>query len=322
MFREKPKSIYHVNFLFNSGGLGDCIARLPAVNYVLTDCPNVIPHIWVPDYFLEFAKRSLPKGTIVRPFSENKKYNDKLPGRVSDAKVHTNLAYHMTDHAFNLLVNKQVEDKYKDYLPVNVDDIDISKFNLPQDYVVVCTGFTSHVREMLPKHINKISKYLVNKGYTPVYLGKTEVDVGYGKMRIEGEFREEIDFSLGINLVDKTTLLETTKIIYGAKTIVGLDNGLLHVASTHPELPVVGGFTTLNPRHRMAYRHGGILGYKYYAITPPESLKCRFCQSNMIFEFKHDFRFCYYNKEATGEEIECLKQISADLYIAELEKIL
>src|SRR5207245_757155 len=114
--------------------------------------------------------------------------------------------------------------------------------------------------------------------------------------------------------INKTNLLESREIINKAKTIVGLDNGLLHIAGT-TNIPIIGGFTTVEPKYRMPYRNN-VLGYNYYPVVPPESLVCRFCQSNWTFTYEQDFKVCYY------KDYLCIKQLSADLYIKELEKIL
>lgn len=325
MFRgNKPNRLFHVNFVFQDGGLGDCIARLPALEFVIKHHPDVIPHIWIPDFFYDIAKRSLSADRRVnlKKFSERDKFKKDFPGRTTASKDHTNLSYHMTDHAFNVLVNKQVEDKYKDYLPVNVDNVDVSKFNLPEKYVVIATGYTSPTREFLPGTINAIIDYVMFMGYTPVFLGKRETDNGFN-YKIKGTFKEEIHFDKGINLIDQTSILETTKILYGAKTTIGVDNGLLHLAATHPTNHVVAGFTSVDPLHREPYRSGGIRGFNFHSVVPPTSLECRGCQSHYVFAFTHPtFTRCYYDISAEGEQIQCLALLKPELFIEKLEKIL
>jgi len=324
MFRNnKADRTFHVNFLFNDGGLGDCLARLPAIEYVIQNHPEVIPHVWIPDFFYDIAKRSLTPGRVVlKKFSQKDKFNKLFPTRASASNTHTNLSYHMTEHGFNLFINKQVEDKHKNYLPIKLDDVNITKFNLPDKYVVITTGFTSTVREFLPTTINSIIDYVLFKGYTPVFLGKKETDNGFNYI-IKGKFDTTINYHKGINLIDQTNLLETAKILYGAKTTVGLDNGLIHLAATHPTNTVVCGFTTVDPQHRVPFRNNGVKGYNFIPVIPPDSVECRFCQSNFVFAFHHEsFTKCYYDKNATGAEIECLKSLTPDLFILELDKIL
>lgn len=313
MYREiQPKE--EINVLLDDGGLGDCIARLPAVKYVMETHPHVQVRFWVPDYFVDFAKRSLPKDVITRSYTDAKtKYNTHLPGRAFSVHIHTNLSTHMTDHAFSILCNKNVEPEVKNYLKPDTSDINLFKFHLPEKFVVITTGFTAEVREMRPDIINTIVSYIKSKGYEVVFLGKEETFNGV-KHIIKGTFKAEIDFTQGLNLINKTNLLESHAVISKAKTIVGLDNGLLHVAGC-TDIPIVGGYTTVEPKYRMPYRNN-VLGWNYYPVVPPESLNCRFCQSNWTFTYEHDFKTCYY------KDYECTKQLSANRYIEQLEKIL
>lgn len=313
MYREiQPKE--ELNILLDDGGLGDCIARLPAVKYVMENHPHMQIRLWVPDYFLDFAKRSLPDKVITRGFSEAaKKYNEHLPARAFRVHIHTNLSTHMTDHAFNIICNKSVEPKDKNYIKIDTSDVNVTKFKLPEKFVVITTGFTAEVREMRPDIVNTLVSYIKSKGYEIVFLGKEETSNGY-LHTIKGTFKSDINFAEGTNLINKTNLVESHAVISKAKTVVGLDNGLLHVASC-TDIPIVGGFTTVEPKYRMAYRND-VLGYNYYPVVPPESLNCRFCQSNWTFTYEHDFKTCYY------KDYECTKQLSASRYIEQLEKIL
>ena len=320
--KDHKHNVVHVNFLLNGGGLGDYITCLPALKYIRDSQPHVVLHVWVSDFFLELAKNLLPSDVIVKPFSKGiNEYNEDLPGRKNDSKEHDTLKTHLVDHAFHLLSNNQMTDvTKKNYLTLNSKNISLNKFNLPDKYVVITTGFTSEVREFEPKTTNEVVQYVKSKGYDIVFLGSTKADIGaYGKSII-GNFNTEIDYTQGLNLVNHTSLLEAAKIIEGAKTIVGVDNGLLHLAAT-TDIPIVGGFTTLKPEHRMPYRHDE-LGWNFYPVVPPESLACRFCQSNWDFVYEISFTKCYYKEKAMDTEIKCVKSLTSDLFIAQLEKIL
>lgn len=323
MYRtNKDFSTIHVNFLTDSGGVGDLIATLPAWNYIYKYHPQVIMHVWVPDYSIDLVKRSLPVDKhrlIIKPFSENHKYNENFYARATGIGAHTNLATHPTRHAFNMYVNVEVPIEEMNYLSVNTEDVEINQFQLPEKYVVIATGFTSEVREFLPKYVNEVARYVVSRGYTPVFLGKKESFTGY-KYTIKGTFKEEIDFSLGLNLVDKTTLVECQKIIANSKCIVGLDCGLIHLAATS-EVPIIVSYTTVKPEHRLPYRHGE-LGWNCYAIQPPESLGCRGCQSNWSFGYETNFTKCHYVEKKIDTKIQCIEQITSNMYIKELEKVL
>lgn len=314
MYRsEHQHGLTHINILNDQGGLGDAVAILPAIKYIADYHKHIQIHFWVQDFFVEFAKNCLRNtNVIVRGFSEKAKYKEHFIGKNFSSHRHDNMATHLTDHAFHVIVNKQVADKHKNYLQPDLSRVNIDRFNLPERYIIMTTGYTAQVREMLPNIVNEVNKYIVSKGYAVVFLGKRDTSTGLAT--IKGNFKETIDYSLGINLIDKTSLLETTKIIANAATLVGLDNGLHHIAGC-TNIPIVAGYTTVEACYRMPYRNN-ILGHNCYPVVPEESLQCRFCQSNMVFEYNHDFRECLYQDYA------CVKMLTADKYIEQLEKIL
>lgn len=315
---ELPERIA-LNVLLADGGLGDHIAALPAVKYLIEHSPNVIPLVWVPNYIEEFVKNCLPEIQVL-PYSKEKLYNPKLKGVTTKwTPQSSGMRRHLTDYAFDMLLDLDVEDEHKNYLQPDLTKVDISQFDLPEKYVVVTTGFTAEVREFLPKTINEITTYLINKGITPVFLGQTQTNAGVAQA-IHATFKEEIDLSKGINLLNKTSLLQACKIISKAQTIVGVDNGLIHLAAC-TDIPIICGFTTVKPIHREPYRKD-IKGWNFISIVPDESLDCRFCQSRMLFDFEHDFKKCYYVEKKVDPSPICVSQMTPNKYIEQLEKIL
>lgn len=286
---------------------------MSAVKYIRDNCKNVTPFLYVPDFFLDVAKNLVPNISI-RGFSKKEKYKNDNAAVQTQCKQHDTLGTHLVDHAFSVLVNKQVEIEDKNYCKLNTSKIDIKKFNLPDNYVVITTGFTALVREWPAKSVNETVDYIISKGYNVVFLGNKIVPVKGCADAIRGHFNEEINFSKGISLIDKTNLLEAGKIISQSKCIVGLDNGLLHLAGT-TDVPIVAGFTTVNPLVRLPYRHNE-LGWSCFPVVPDECLKCKFCQSEWALVYDWDFRYCFYDDYA------CKFQLTGNKFIEQLEKIL
>ena len=314
MFRDGtqfPKE--NINFLFDDGGLGDNICRMVTMKYIKDHYPYVTPYLYVPDYFLQLARHLIPD-MIIRPFSKGPKlYNKTFAGRQTAVKQHDSFATHLVDHAFHVLSNRQVEIQDKNYLPLKTDKIHIEKFKLPKKYVVVTTGFTAPIREFRPRIANTIINYLNEKNVGVVFLGSKQAPTGAENNDIIGNFNKEIDYSKGINLVDKTSLLEAGKIISESAAIVGVDNGLLHLAGC-TEVPIIAGFTSVHPRHRLPYRHNE-LGWNCYTVVPPETVKERFFQSNWDFIYNFDYRYCYYGDYQVTD-------LNSEEFIAHLEKVL
>lgn len=312
---------YTLIFFLMTEVSGDHIARLSAIEYIRKTQPHCVIHLWVPDFFYPLAKHLSDPSLIIKPFSKgDREFNKELPGRKTSSVSHDTLKTHLVDHTFHVLANSMGPIEDKNYLKLKPTKIDVSKFDLPEKYVVVTTGFTAAVREFTPQSVNEVVLYIKSKGYEVVFLGSVKADVGAYDKAIIGNFNTEIDYSQGLNLVNTTSLLEAGKIIAQAKTIVGVDNGLLHLAGT-TDIPIVAGFTTVKPEHRAPYRNNE-LGWNFFPVVPPESLACRFCQSNWDFVYNHDFRNCYYKEKKLDTEIKCTKSLTSDLFIAQLEKIL
>lgn len=304
-----------VNFLLDHGGLGDQIARLPAIKYIKDRHPHVEPIVWIPDYFIPLARNVLPEIDF-RPFSEGATdYDEKLPCRSTGARWFTNLKTSMVDHAFALLANEIPSIEYKNYLKVNTNSISIAKWNLPKKYIVVTCGFTAPIREFLPEYINEITQYIrTQTDYQIVFLGKETIETGIKDDIIKGTFKTEINFSKGINLVNKTSLLEAAKIMNNSKLVLGLDNGLLHLAAM-TDIQILGGFTSVDPIHRLPIRNN-IFGKDYHLVVPSDSEPEKFCQSRWDFCFEHDFRFSYYGTD------DLIKSLKPELWIEKLKEIL
>lgn len=293
--------------------LGDHVARMSAVKYICDNLKHVDLYLYIPDFFVPVAKNLVPNIRI-RGFSEKHKYDPKLTAIKTSCQQHDTLATHLTDHAFNVLVNKQVDIEHKNYCKLNTKKIDITKFKLPEKYVVVTTGFTANVREWPASSVNETVDYINSRGYTTLFLGSRAVPVNGMADNITGNFNNSIDYSKGIDLIDKTTLLEAGKIIAQSKCIIGVDNGLLHLAGT-TDVPIIGGFTTVEGKYRFPYRNNQ-LGWNFYSVNPNESLGCRFCQSNWSLVYDHDFRNCWYNDRL------CVSQMTSDKFIYHLKNIL
>ncbi len=306
----------HGNCMLLNGGVGDHVGSLVAVNYIIKTYPWINLLIWCPDFLVDFAKNVLPKGAIVRGFSQMRSHgydherttiSTQWDGRSSPMKRHH------VDYAFGVLCDEAVSLEKKNYLRVNFDSIDFKKYKLPKDYVVICTGYTAKVREFNPEAVNGVIDYLLNKGITPVFLGQKQTETGTVH-KIEGKFEATINYHLGINLIDKTSLLEAAKVMQYSKAVVGVDCGLIHIAGC-TDVSIVAGFTTVSPELRAPIR-ADTLGYKFYPVTPDSSLACRFCQVKTNFLYGHDYKTCLY------KDFLCVKQLTAAKFITELEKIL
>lgn len=298
----------HYNFTLNKGGLGDTIAALPAIKFVLDYHKNIIVNLWTHDYAVDLCQKVFEqyKNITVKGMSAYYTEADEtLYTRSPHAHRITNLSMNMVDQAFLSIVGTIPEDKYKSYL--QLDPIDVSHFNLPTLYAVVTTGFTSETREWSAQSVNEVSDYLVAQGITPVYLGKSYTPA-YKDTGITGNFKA--DYTKGINLIDKTNLFEAYSIMNDSIVTLGLDNGLMHLQSMGKG-EAVWGFTTVRPEHRLPPNTNHLV-----VLPTKEELACIQCQSDMTFvPDGHNFTRCIYG------DYKCLDLMTSDKWIKKLKEM-
>jgi ADP-heptose:LPS heptosyltransferase len=321
MIRETGFKRQEINIFFDNGGLGDNIARLPVIPWILSEFPHIYLHIFVHDYFVPVAINALRQYVgklMIYPWSKAKQYYNTEHFSKSFAQSYPrfeNLSQHMTTHSFLTVANKlpvRDADRWMSYLPLELPTLDLSQFALPKSYVVVTTAFTAPSREFSPEHVNALVNKIKASGNEVVFLGQKQTQTGT-EHTIQGNLSQDVDFSQGLDLIDKTMLLEAAKILGSAKAVVGLDNGLIHLAA-QTSVPIVAGFTTVDPLHRVPWRDG-VFGKDFHSVVP-KNLDCVGCQSNMVFLAGHDFRQCYYG------DFRCVKELTAELYWEKLEPLL
>lgn len=306
-----------LNLLCNKGGLGDSVARMPAVKYILDNYKHITRvRLIVQDYFVPLAELLLKEHAErldVHGYSTMKELlaaHPNTPGMMVDSVHHTTLRTHLTDHAFNTLVDIAVDEKHKEYIQVEVGTEYRALYG---SYVVLCTGFTSQTREWLPEYINEVARWIRAQGLRVVFLGKSEGRYWESTNGVtEAHFRTEVDYSVGIDLREKTSLIDALQIMGQAHAVVGIDNGLFHLAAC-TNVPIVFGLTTLKPEHRVPYRPHGA---RTYLVLPDKELGCRFCQSKMNFVYNFDHRTCYYG------DYKCIEQMGAGKFVRELQSAL
>lgn len=318
MFRDTKKPVdksITINVLIADGGMGDLVGAIPALRYLVATQTWINPLIWCPDYMVDFAKHFLPKGTSVRGYSEAKtKFNDKLVGITTQWRAHkTPMRTHQVDYGYMALLDRIPYNNEERSSPrVRAAEVPLDHFNLPVKYVVIPGAATEIVKTMPVDTANQIVDYVKSKGYEVVFIGQEKTDNGVASGTAK---TLQIDFSKGLNLINKTNLLELAAIIDGSAAFIGMDGGPLHVAG-YTQAKIVAGFTFASPNHILPIRDG-VPGKDCYPVVPDEKkIPCRFCQTNWSLLYNHDFRNCLYKDYA------CTAQMTFDKFKVEIDKVL
>jgi ADP-heptose:LPS heptosyltransferase len=270
----------------------------------------------VPDYFVPVINHFFD-GQLERIVNMTEVWSDislkKREWYQTKTEFFSPMHVHLIDHAFSYLCDTmEMPIEEKNYLQFDTERLpDVSQFSLPSSYITISCGSTAIVRALPASAINGISDWAKTRGLTVVYLGNKRTVRGGVAESIDAVYSDELVTEGHVDLRDKTSLLETAKVIAGAKAMVGLDGGLLHLAGC-TSVPIVAAYTNLIPRHRLPIRNNE-LGWNCKVVTPPG---CLACESNTNFLPQHDYRFCVW------PELKCNEKLTADLFIQELEKIL
>ena len=152
-YRPKTKTI---NMMLLDGGLGDHVGSSVAINYTLNRYKWITPLVWVPDYFVDFCKHLLRKHEVeVFGYSKMRsRYNPNYPTKTTKWDGHTSpMKLSLVDYGFLKLIDENPDVGHKNYLQIEAESIE-NRYIIPDNSVVVTTGYTADVREFLPSEVN------------------------------------------------------------------------------------------------------------------------------------------------------------------------
>ncbi len=194
---------------------------------------------------------------------------------------------HPIDYGFHMLADCHIYDMgRKNYLKIRPNEIDISHFGLPEKYVCVVATAAEPVKAMPEATIRAVTAFILSRGYTPVFIGREKALCGFKDFAIKAAVINSY-YSQGINLINQTDTLEAAAVIAGAKAIVGLDSGLIHVAG-FTDTEIVAGYTLVDPIHVAPIRNGSQT-YKFHAVEPGLDVPNRYFQTTDHF-YTGDYR--------------------------------
>lgn len=292
-----------VNFVFGSGGVGDYINWCASLQYVADRHKHVDARIFVSGLFLEVAQHifgHMPRWKIIDRQYFRMHYEPGTmiafpkPGQLINA-----CGAHLLDLGFMYFCCMDEPHKDYNFIPsINYE----GPWKWPElgpksPYAIFTPGATSPVREMPVKAFNEIVQYTKSKNVIPVFLGKKVLSSQY-----IANFAD-YDFTQGVDLREKTTLLEATQLMRGAKFVIGIDNGLLHMAGT-TETPIIFGHNIAALKHRVIRRRKGLT---INLVVDEKDLACIGCQSKMRFLYHHTFKDCIFPR--APQRLACLEHL-------------
>ncbi len=174
--------------------------------------------------------------------------------------------------------------------------------------------------------LEQVVDYLNIKGIKPLFIGYddkeavSEYRVGeqnlafIGKTALEKQKLKHI-LQKGVDLTNQTSLRDCLYIFQNCKMLIGMEGGLAHLASL-TDIPMIIGYTLVNPKQRMPWRHSK-LGWKIKPLFVEEgdsTVNCKFnsgCKFCMTDWFLNDWHWdqCYRYHFVDAREKYTCKQI-------------
>lgn len=296
--------------IVTDGGVGDLIAELVAVNYNVQHSPTVKWTLFCPDYLKELAENLIP-GLKVVPFSRAPMhFKPTAFTRTTEWCWHSPMRTHPVDYGFHMLADKHIDDvSLKNYL--RIKPVKLSGA-LPKKYVCIAATGVEPCKTLPGAVIDEIADYCISLGHTPVYLGKRESDTGHRDLKVKSTLCGA-DLSKGLDLLDKTTLVEAATIIDGSRAWIGMDGGLMHLAGC-TDAHIVCGFTLVEPKQVAPYRYNS-RDFRFHPVEPSKNIQNRYYQSYTNVATPGDYR-----KFPGWEAV--LADLTADKFIHRLQEVL
>jgi len=296
-----------VCYSINSISMGDVIAAAPIVKYAIETFHDngeykVLAKPYYNDIFSFVPKERLDDQSLPYSFSPPWQIRYLNTPRSTNART-TSMHMHLSTFASIQLLNRLIPMEEMRYLPLPEVNID----HFPIDYskaVLIVVTYRDEVRKIPFETVAGIAEWVRSRGLLPVYIGK----VDSSDMWKDSPFRLAFDsLPEGVDLLNRTTILEMASIMARSRVVVGLDSGPIHVAGT-TSVPIVCGFTNVAPEHRFPIRDKGI----FIPVVPDE--ECSHCQSRWCLNY-HDFGYCYF------KHANCVKQMTAEKFIKALTSL-
>lgn len=287
-----PKKI---NFNLNSSGLGDMVNFLTSINWIAETQPHVKGQIFAPAFFLEIPQHFFEKFPNWKVYDlaaiSNFKHNPTFTASQTKGFVNAGGA-HLMDLGFHYFTNQSYAPTTHNELLQFGEEPWIRGMRSPWAkvfgrYAVITLGATADNRRMTPSLFRKIKEHLKLNEIHAVIVGREGVN--------GSTLREDYDLTDCTSLVNKTNLMTAAQIMNQAIMVVGIDNGLLHLAGM-TEVPILFGTTVMSPQLRAIRRP---IGKTFYIVLAQKDLPCRFCGERMRFLLNgHDAKTCLYGDNA------------------------
>ena len=286
-----------INIVVNCAALGDTICSLPIIYALLKE--GRINRILSNEKWKDLFPLTDIPGDMVTYMQKDKVVPfDPGPHHTAPLYLENRAPYcsHMVDFFSSCLCYAVLDADQK--------SINIPRNRLPVNpisgrrYVVLQSTTRLRSRTLLPGTWQQLKFGLFERGFEVVIIGDKDSDYDtHGCVT---------DFST-------SNYAQSISILYDCSACIGVDGGLLYLASM-TECPIVAGYSFVNPKYRLPFRHGK-MGWRCAQVTPP--VGCSFCTDSL----------CAYGIEfdvacPNHLDFECIKNLRAADFLHALDGLI
>lgn len=317
--RTDTLPVRECHILNNLCGIGDVVASLPTFKWLeRTAKERKFKYIVFTyfkedlfDYFFDPASEVIKFLPIEKMNKSSAYRNGQWTGLKSFHLYPTTLHCHAVDYVPVFVADYNLRGAERNYPRFPVEKVNLDKFEIDfSNCIALSVTATQKIKQFFPEAVRDVAAWIKsNTSFQPLFLGSSKLINEH--LKLFSYLPEGTDTSIGINLINKTTVPEAVAILSKVKCIVGMDGGMIHLAGM-TDTPIVCGYTHTRPEDKMPVRNG-FTGWNCFPVTPEDSLDCRFCMYSRK-AVHEDFSYCMY------DDYKCA--LTGPQFIAQLERVI
>jgi len=253
-----------ININVPLSNLGDTIMSLPAVVYYINHINKNSKIYTNYNSFGLLRVIGLENNEIKCHITKNENIRIASWGNNTDKKEN-----HYVENAFLCITNDltkidKIHFNYPKYIKKNKTYDFINK-----KHIIIASSYHDIRRKLSEISLNKIISYIKEKNFIPVFIGSKKYLLDHS---INNSLYR-IDYSLGLNLINKTGFEDLLNIFSNAKMLIAADGGIIHLAAL-TNIPIIGIYTIADPKRLLPIRNS-ILGFNCHPLSP--DIGCLYC---------------------------------------------
>lgn len=301
-----------VCYSVNSTALGDVIAAIPVIKFAIETYHQECDYRVIGSRHFRELFTFVPASKFLELEDTTWKFAKTYSlRRLNDVGQKTGNLCRLTASKMTLshyasigLLGKLLTRDQYNYL--SVPQVDVSNFGVDFTKAVILVVSYRDINRSIPnEELLRLAEYIHEQGLIPVYVGRT-VD---GAWKTRPPVSPFVPPSYGVDLRNKTSILELASMMSKAVAVCGVDSGPIHLAGTTP-VTIIAGYTNVDWRYRVPIRRQGRT-----IVIEPDPMDCRYCSSRWLKDF-YNFCNCYYDHN------NCVKTLKAEKYINALRSVL